>query len=152
MRGGPAQRARPGLECPGVGGRRDLRTPQPSPQAPHARMHARPPGQWGVLEAPRATRPGQVLAGLVLAVFGGAGRRQQAGVRSRVVRLKYSTPPEERCGPLARPAGRSEREVKRKALRTPRANRLNLRLYQPEGSRSRLISEAKQGLSRVGPG
>ena len=38
--GGPAQRARPGLEWPRVGGRRDLRTPQPSPQAPRARTHA----------------------------------------------------------------------------------------------------------------
>ena len=69
--GGPAQPAWPGREWPGVGGRRDLHTPQPSPQAPRARMHARPPGQWGVLEAPRAPGPGQALAGLVLAVFGG---------------------------------------------------------------------------------
>ena len=143
--GGPAQRARPGLEWPRVGGHRDLHTPQPSPQAPGARTHARPPGQWGVLEAPRAPGPGQALAALVLAVFGGAGRRQQAGVRSRVVRLKYSTPRDERCGPLARPAGQSEREAKRKALRAPRANRHRLRPYQPEGARSRLISEAKQG-------
>ena len=29
-------------------------------------------------------------------------------------------PPEERGGPLARPAGQSEREAKRKALRAPR--------------------------------
>ena len=143
--GGPAQPARPGLELPRVGGRRDLRTPQPSPQAPRARTHARPPGQWGVLEAPRAPGPGQALAGLVLAVFGGAGRRQQAGVRSRVVRLKYSMPRDERCGPLARPAGQSEREAKRKALRAPRAHRHRLRPYQPEGARSRLISEAKHG-------
>ena len=78
-------------------------------------------------------------------MFGGAGRRQQAGVRLRVVRLKYSTPRDERCGPLARPAGQSEREAKRKALRAPRANRHRLRPYQPEGARSRLISEAKQG-------
>ena len=119
-------------------------SPAPRPRA-HARTHARPPGQWGVLEAPRAPGPGQALAALVLAVFGGAGRRQQAGVRSRVVRLKYSTPRDERCGPLARPAGQSEREAKRKALRAPRANRHRLRPYQPEGARSRLISEAKQG-------
>ena len=52
-------------------------------------MHAGPPGQWGVLEAPRAPGPGQALAALVWAVFGGAGRRQQAGVRSRVVTSKY---------------------------------------------------------------
>ena len=148
--GGPAQRARPGLEWPGVEGRRDLHTPQPSPQAPRARMHAGPPGQWGVLEAPRAPGPGQALAALVWAVFGGAGRRQQAGVRSRVVRLKYSTPRDERCGPLARPAGQSEREAKPKALRAPRANRLRLRPYQPEGARSRLISEAKQGRAWLG--
>ena len=35
-----------------------------------------------------------------------------------VLRLKYSTPPDERCGPLARPTGQSEREAKRKALST----------------------------------
>ena len=46
-------------------------------------------GAWKPLRAPG---PDQALAALVLAVFGGAGRRQQAGVRSRVVRLKYSTP------------------------------------------------------------
>ena len=46
---------------------------------------------------------------------------------------------------MARPAGQSEREAKRKALRAPRANRHRLRPYQPEGARSRLISEAKQG-------
>ena len=141
----PAQRARPGLEWPGVGGRRDLRTPQPTPQARREPTHTSPPGHWGVREALRAPGPGQALAGLVLAVFGGAGRRQQAGVRSRVVRLKYSTPPEERCGPLSRPAGRSEREAKRKAVRAPRANRLCLRTYHPEGARSHLLSEAKQG-------
>src|SRR5574340_784992 len=124
-------------------------SPAPRPRA-HARTHARPPGQWGVLEAPRAPGPGQALAALVLAVFGGAGRRQQAGVRSRVVRLKYSTPRDERCGPLARPAGQSEREAKRKALRAPRANRHRLRPYQPEGARSPLISEAKQGRAWLG--
>ena len=82
--GGPAQRARPGLEWPRVGGRRDLRTPQPSRQAPRARTHARPPGQWGLLEDPRAPGPGQALAGLVLAVFGGrAGvSRPESGRRS----------------------------------------------------------------------
>ena len=121
----------------------------PAP-APRARTHARPSGQWGVLGAPRAPGPGQALAGLVLAVFGGADRRQQAGDRSRVLRLKYSTPRDERCGPLARPAGQSEREAKRKALRAPRANRHRLRPYQPEGARSRLISEAKQGRAWLG--
>src|SRR5574340_421363 len=82
--GGPAQPARPGLELPRVGGRRDLRTPQPSPQAPRARTHARPPGQWGLLEDPRAPGPGQALAGLVLVVFGGraAVSRPESGDRS----------------------------------------------------------------------
>ena len=37
--------------------------------------------------------------------------------------IKYSTPRDERCGPLARPAGQSEREAKPKALRAPCANR-----------------------------
>ena len=55
-----------------------------------------------------------------------AGRRQQAGVLSQVVQLKYSTPPKERCGLLARPAGQSERAVKSKALRAPHGNRLSL--------------------------
>ena len=45
------KRKKKGLEVPRVGGRRDLRTPQPSPQAPRARTHARPPGQWGLLDA-----------------------------------------------------------------------------------------------------
>ena len=35
---GPAQRSRPGLERPGVGGHRYLRTPHLSPQAPCARV------------------------------------------------------------------------------------------------------------------
>ena len=60
-------------------------------------------------------------------------RRLFVGVRSRILRLKYSTPRDERCGPLARPAGQSEREAKHKALRAPQANRLRLRPYQPEG-------------------
>lgn len=51
---------------------------------------------------------------------------------------------------MARPAGQSEREAKRKALRAPRANRHRLRPYQPEGARSRLISEAKQGRAWLG--
>ena len=143
--GGPAQRAWPGLEWPRVGGRRDLRTPQPCRQAPRARTHARPPGQWGVLEAPRAPGPGQALAALVLAVFGGAGRRQQAGVRSRVVQLKCSARSVESCGRLGRAAGRSERQAQRRALRAPGGSRPRLRPYHPERARSRLISEAKQG-------
>ena len=51
---------------------------------------------------------------------------------------------------MARPAGQSEREAKPKALRAPCANRLRLRPYQPEGARSRLISEAKQGRAWLG--
>ena len=117
-------------------------SPAPRPRA-HARTHALPVngGSWKTL-GPRA-RPGACWSGI--GGVRGAGRRQQAGVRSPVLRLKYSTPPDERCGPLARPAGQSEREAKRKALRAPQANRLRLRPYQPEGARSRLISEAKQG-------
>ena len=42
---------------------------------------------------------------------------------------------------LARPAGQSEREAKRKALRAPRGGRVRLRPYRPEGARSRLISD-----------
>ena len=104
-------------------------------------------GGPGSPSGPRA-RPGACWSGV--GGVRGAGRRQQAGVRSRVLRLKYSTPPDERCGPLARPAGQSEREAKRKALRAPRANRHRLRPYQPEGARSRLISEAKQGRAWLG--
>ena len=104
-------------------------------------------GAPGRPSGPRA-RPGACWSGI--GGVRGAGRRQQAGVRSPVLRLKYSTPPDERCGPLARPAGQSEREAKRKALRAPQANRLRLRPYQPEGARSRLISEAKQGRAWLG--
>lgn len=104
-------------------------------------------GAPGRPSGPRA-RPGACWSGI--GGVRGAGRRQQAGVRSPVLRLKYSMPPDERCGPLARPAGQSEREAKRKALRAPRANRLRLRPYQPEGARSRLISEAKQGRAWLG--
>ena len=56
--GGPAQPARPGLEWPGVGGRRDLRTPQPTPQAPRARTHALPVtgGSWKPIGPPGPAR------------------------------------------------------------------------------------------------
>ena len=49
-----------------------------------ARRHACPPGHWVVLEALWAPGPGQALAGLVLAVFGGrAGvSRPESGDRS----------------------------------------------------------------------
>src|SRR5574337_780065 len=76
-------------------------SPAPRPRA-HARTHALPVngGSWKTL-GPRA-RPGACWSGI--GGVRGAGRRQQAGVRSPVLRLKYSTPPDERCGPLARPA------------------------------------------------
>ncbi|CAD7015489.1 unnamed protein product [Ceratitis capitata] len=119
----------------------------PGPARTHARTPSRSMGAPGRPSGPRA-RPGACWSGI--GGVRGAGRRQQAGVRSRVLRLKYSTPPDERCGPLARPAGQSEREAKPKALRAPRANRLRLRPYQPEGARSRLISEAKQGRAWLG--
>ena len=65
--GGPAQRARPGLEWPRVGRRRDLHTPQPRPQAPRARTHARTPsrsmGGPGSPSGPRA-RPGACWSGV----------------------------------------------------------------------------------------
>ena len=50
---------------------------------------------------------------------------------------------------MSRPAGRSEREAKCKALRAPGANRFSLRTYQPEGARSCLLSEVKQGRARL---
>src|SRR5574340_892087 len=104
-------------------------------------------GAPGRPSGPRA-RPGACWSGI--GGVRGAGRRQQAGGRSPVLRLKYSTPPDERCGPLARPAVQSAREAKPKALRAPRANRLWLRPYQPEGAGSPLISEAKQGRAWLG--
>ena len=116
-------------------------SPPPRPCS-QARMPSRSLGGPGSPLGPRA-RPGACWSGI--GGVRGAGRRQQAGVRSRVMRLKYSTPPEERCGPLARPAGRSEREAKCKALKAPRANCFSLRTYQPEGAGSCLLSEAKQG-------
>ncbi|CAD7015488.1 unnamed protein product [Ceratitis capitata] len=109
--------------CRRVGGRRDLRTPQPSPQAPRARTHARTPsrsmGAPGRPSGPRA-RPGACWSGI--GGVRGAGRRQQPESGRGSCALKYSTPRDERCGPLARPAGQSEREAKPKALRAPRAN------------------------------
>ena len=120
-------------------------SPHPRSRA-HARMPSRSLGGPGSPSGPRA-RADACWSGV--GSVRGAGRRQQAGVRSGVMRLKYSTPPDERCGPLARPAGRSEREAKCKALRAPGANRFSLRTYQPEGARSCLLSEVKQGRARL---
>ena len=68
MRGGPARRAWQGMERPGVGGRRDLRAPQPTPtpQAPYARTPGLP---LGVREALRAAGPSQAFAGRGVAVL-----------------------------------------------------------------------------------
>ena len=129
-----------------AGGGRAPRPPHPSAHPPGpARTHARPPGHWGVLEAHRAPGPGQAVAGLVLAVFGGRAGVSRLECGRGSCGSSTARPPEERGGPLARPAGQSEREAKRKALRAPRGGRVRLRPYRPEGARSRLISEAKQG-------
>ena len=129
-----------------AGGGRAPRPPHPSAHPPGpARTHARPPGHWGVLEAHRAPGPGQAVAGLVLAVFGGRAGVSRLECGRGSCGSSTARPPEERGGPLARPAGQSEREAKRKALRAPRGGRARLRPYRPEGARSRLISEAKQG-------
>ena len=68
-------------------------------------------------QAPRASTPTLPVTGMSWKPFGPpglarrflvwcwqclvAGWRQQAGVLSQVVHLKYSTPPKERCGLLA---------------------------------------------------
>ena len=56
--GGPAQRAQPGLEWLGVGMRQDLRTPQPTPQAPRASTPTLPVTgvSWKPFGPPRLTR------------------------------------------------------------------------------------------------
>ena len=81
----------------------------------------------------------------MLAVFGGRAGVSRLECGRGSCGSSTARPPEERGGPLARPAGQSEREAKRKALRAPRGGRVRLRPYRPEGARSRLISEAKQG-------
>ena len=96
---GPAQRTQPGLEWLGVGMGQDLRTPQPTPQAPRANTPTLP--VTGMSWKPFGP-PG--LAWRFLVWFWRclvAGWRQQAGVLSQAVHLKYSTPPKERCGLLA---------------------------------------------------
>ena len=143
----PGRPGSPSAAGPGEArGGRAPRPPRPSAHPPGpARTHARPPGHWGVLEAHRAPGPGQAVAGLVLAVFGGRAGVSRLECGRGSCGSSTARPPEERGGPLARPAGQSEREAKRKALRAPRGGRVRLRPYRPEGARSRLISEAKQG-------
>ena len=108
----------------------------PHPQAPHARTHARPLG------APGARPGGCWLGGGGVRGRGGVGRPEsgRGWCGSSTARA-----PVERCGWPARPAGQSEREAQRRALRAPGGSRLRLRPYHPERARSRLISEAKQG-------
>ena len=109
--GSQRNRGRPGSQSaagPGEawrGGRRDLRAPQPTPQAPHACTPGMP---LGVPEALRAAEPGQAFAGRGVAVFGGVAALA-GGVWSRVVRLKYSARPHGEVRP-AGPTGRSERK------------------------------------------
>ena len=122
--GGPAQQAQPCLEWLGVGMHQDPRTPQPTHQAPHASTLTLPVTgmSWKPFGPPGLARWLLVWCWWCSV----AGRRQQAGVLSQVVQLKYSMPPKERCGLLARPAGQSERAAKSKALRVPHGNRLTL--------------------------
>ena len=119
-------------------------SPPPRPRA-HTRLPSRSLGGPGSPWVPRA-RLGGCWSG-VGSVRGRAGVSRLESGRSPVVQLKYSTPPEQRCGLLARPAGQNEREAKCTALRAPRGNHPRLRQYQPEGARSPLISEAKQSRS-----
>ena len=95
----------------------------------------RPPGSWGV----------PAVAGLGLTVFGGvAASVGWSPIADSAAQVQRATP-KERCGPLAPPAGQSEREAKLKALRAPSRSRLCLLPYQPEGTQPRLIFEAMQG-------
>ena len=94
-----------------------------------------PPGRLGV----------PAVAGLGLTMFGGiAASAGWSQVADPAAQVQCATP-KERCGPLAPPAGQSEREAKLKALRGPSRSHLRLLPYQPEGSQSRLIVEAMQG-------
>ena len=94
-----------------------------------------PPGRLGV----------PAVAGLGLTMFGGiAASAGWSQVADPAAQVQCATP-KERCGPLAPPAGQSEREAKLKALRGPSRSHLRLLPYQPEGSQSRLIFEAMQG-------
>ena len=132
-----------------AGGGTAPRPPHPSAHTPGpARTHACPPGHWVVLEALRAPGPGQTLAGLVLAVFGG-----RAGV-SRLESGRGS------CGSnTARPPTRGaarwpDLQVGAKGRRSARL----LGRPAPTASVSGHISlkaldlVCSQKLSRVGPG
>ena len=104
-------------------------SPPPRPRT-HARTHARhaaggpgsPPGcrTWPGVCWPR----GGGVRGR-----GGIGRPEsgRGSFGSSTARA-----PGERCGRLARPAGQSEREAQRRALRAPGGSRLRLRPYHPE--------------------
>ena len=104
-------------------------SPPPRPRT-HARTHARhaaggpgsPPGcrTWPGVCWPR-----------------GGGVRGRGGIgRPESGRGSFGSgtarAPVERCGRLARPAGQSEREAQRRALRAPGGSRLRLRPYHPE--------------------
>ena len=80
-------------------------SPPPRPRA-HARTPSRSLGGPGSPSGPRA-RPGGCWSGV--GGVRGPGRRQQAGVRSRVVRLKYSTAPRGEGRPVG-PTCRSARK------------------------------------------
>ena len=140
MGGGPPSGAGPGE----AQGGRAPRPPRPSPHPhptprprTHARTHARP-----AAGGPRARPGGCWLGGGGVRGRGGVGRPEsgRGWCGSSTARA-----PVERCGWPARPAGQSEREAQRRALRAPGGSRLRLRPYHPERARSRLISEAKQG-------
>ena len=70
--------------------------PSAHPPGP-ARTHARPPGHWGVLEAHRAPGPGQAVAGLVLAVFGGRAGVSRLECGRGSCGSSTARPPEERA-------------------------------------------------------
>ena len=139
--GRPAERGR-AWRGPGREGAETLRAPHPTPtpQAPHARTHARP---LGVPEALRGPARRSLAGGWRCS---GAWRRRQG--RSPVA---GGAAPVQRAPPWRGAAGQPDRQVRAKgrrsagALRAPGGSRLRLRPYHPERARSRLISEAKQG-------
>ena len=105
IRGGPAPRARPGLERPGVEG---ADTSAPLSPPPRPRTHARPACRWG---SPKPSGLPNLARRLLAAGWqcSGAWRHWPARVWPWVVRLKYSVHP----GGEVQPAGltrRSERK------------------------------------------